>query len=118
MRFLSIDKAGNTETPRRVIVDDAPNTLDTAEPLSEGAHIRKEIDPEGDEDWFSFEADGSSTYRVQLLGLPADYDVELYDRNGKKVEAPYRRGKATEEFAAGRYYVRVVGYEGAWHPGA
>lgn len=120
VRFLSVDKAGNVERVQSEVVDDAPNNLRTAEPLSDGAHIRRKINPQGDQDWFSFEADGSSTYRVQLLGLPADYDIELYDSNGKKIAAPGRRSKATEKIrdklTAGRYYIRVVGHNGAWHP--
>jgi len=120
VRFLSVDKAGNVEKVQSEVVDDAPNNLRTAEPVSGGAHIRRKIDPKGDQDWFSFEADGSSTYRMQLLGLPADYDIELYDSDGKKIAAPGRRSKATEKLreklTAGRYYIRVVGYDGAWHP--
>lgn len=45
VRFLSIDKAGNTESPQQIIVDDAPDTLDTSEPISDGAHIRRKIVP-------------------------------------------------------------------------
>lgn len=120
VRFLSVDKAGNVEKIQREVVDDAPNNLRTAEHVSDGDHLRRTIDPEGDEDWFRFEADGSSTYRAQLLGLPEDYDLELYNGSGEKMEAPYRRGKATEEIRsqlpAGRYYLRVIGFDGAWNP--
>lgn len=51
------------------------------------------------------------------MGLPADYDLELYNGKGEKVVASSRRGKATEEIreklSAGRYYARVVGHKGA-----
>ncbi len=117
--FWSIDRAGNAELVQKVLVDDAPNTLKTAEPIASKARLWRYIDPKGDEDWFSFDADGGSTYRVQLHALPADYDLELYDANGKKLVAPAKRGKRAEEvrdkLTAGRYYVRVVGYGEAWN---
>ncbi len=120
VHYLSVDRAGNVERVQSVVVDDAPNTLKTAAPLKEGDHIRRTIDPQGDEDWFSFDADGVSTYRAQLMGLPADYDLELYDAAGQKLMAPARRGRASEEIRAalpaGRYYLRVSGYAGAWDP--
>lgn len=65
VKFFSVDKTGNTETPKMIIVDDAPDTLDTAEPLSEGAHIRRKIDSQGDEDWFS--AANDTTYFIPLV---------------------------------------------------
>ncbi len=119
VRFSSRDEAGNSEAPQEVLVDDAPSSRRTAEPLSSPKdRIARYVDPQGDEDWYSFGADGTSSYRVQLHGLPADYDLELYDGEGKKVDVPAERGKRSEEvrrkLPAGRYYVRVVGFEDAW----
>lgn len=118
VRFLSVDRAGNTEMIREIVVDDVPNTRETAIPISTGKSLRRLIDPKGDEDWFRFEANGIASFRIQLLKVPADYDLELYDAKGNKLEAPHRRGKAVEEIkrelSKGTYYLRVVGYEGAW----
>ena len=79
---MSVDKAGNIEKVQSEVIDDAPNNLRTAEPLSDGAHVRRTIKQE---------------------------DLSTN-----------RRGKATEKIrkklTSGRYYIRVVGYEGDWHP--
>jgi hypothetical protein len=119
VHYGAVDKAGNAAPLQKLLVDDAPDNLRTAEPITTRDRMKRYIDPRGDEDWFSFEVDGTSTYRVQLLGLPADYDLELYDSEGRKVAAPNRRSTATEKIkeklSAGRYYVRIVGYEGSWH---
>jgi hypothetical protein len=119
VRFMSVDQAGNTEAIKEVRVD-VPDPRQTAEPIVDGDHLRQFIDPQGDEDWFWFDADGRSRYRAELLGLPADYDLELYNEAGQLTMQASRRGKATEkiqgQLAAGRYYLRVVGYKGAWDP--
>lgn len=52
----------------------------TAEPIAPGNNLRRYIEHQGDEGWFSFEADGASTDRLHLHGLPADYDIALYDK--------------------------------------
>lgn len=43
------------------------------------SYLKRYIDPQDDRDWFAFEADGSSTYTVQLHGLPEDYDLGIYE---------------------------------------
>lgn len=118
VRFASVDKAGNFEKGNEVLVDDAPSERKTAEPMTVKDRLVRYVDPEGDEDWFSFDADGSSIYRARLHGLRADYDLELYDADGKKLAAPAQRGKRSEvvrdRLPAGRYFLRVVGRQGAW----
>lgn len=73
---------------------------------------------ERDEDWFSFDQDQGFTIQIQLDGLPADYDLELYTQGGTRVGASGIDGTAAESinYTAGatqRYYIRVFGYQGA-----
>lgn len=104
--------------PEQMLVDDSPSDWKTAEPIASGDKLRRYVEHRGDEDWFSFEADGASTYRLQLHELPADYDLALYDASGNEVASSAKLGKRAEEIrerlSPGRYYVRVVGQEGAW----
>jgi hypothetical protein len=104
----TVDKAGNASPLQKLLVDDAPNSLDTAEPIATKDKIKRYIDPRGDEDWFVFEADGSSRYKVQLNGLPANYDLSIHDEDDKEI------AKVTFNPSAGRYYAKVTGHEGAW----
>jgi lecithin:cholesterol acyltransferase len=121
--FRAMDRSGNMSDETGLVADDAPDTMRFAEALTPKAQLDRFVDPSGDDDRFRFDADGVSTYRAQIVGLPADYDLELYDADGRLVAAPHRRGKESEEIrqrlAAGRYYLRVRGYAGAWdatHP--
>jgi len=116
--FGSVDKADNVEVLRRVLVDDTPSDRKTAEPIAPGDKLRRYVGHRGDEDWFSFEADGASTYRLHLHGLPADYDLTLYDSDGDEIATSSERGKRSEEIregiSPGRYYVKVSGFEDSW----
>lgn len=118
IHYGAVDKTGNAAPLQKLLADDAPDNLRTAEPITTKDRLKRYIDPRGDRDWYVFEADGFSTYAVQLHGLPADYDLGVYDQHGKEVAASSRRDKKTEKVRikplAGRYYVRVVGHEGAW----
>lgn len=118
VRFGSTDKADNVEVQRSVRVDDTPSGRNGAEPISAGDNLRRYIEHDGDEDWFVFEADGTSTYRLHLHGLPTDYDLTLHDGSGNEIASSTERGRRSEEvrqkLTTGRYYVQVSGFEGAW----
>jgi pre-peptidase len=115
--FLSVDRQGNVENPQSIVADDAPGDRALAAPIAVGAKLDRTIWPQGDEDWFRFDADGTSTYRAQLYGLTSDYDLELVDSRGTVLEAPNTRSTASEEvrglLPAGTYYLHVVGVSGA-----
>lgn len=68
----------------------------------------------------SVDVPASRSWRVQLVGLTADYDVRLYDANGRFVGAGTQRGKRSESLEEalepGRYLIRVSGFEGAADP--
>ena len=108
---------GNVEDAQTIVVDDASNYRQLAAPIRDGDMLDRTIWPVGDEDWFTFTANGSSKYRAQIVGLTHDYDLELYDATGNLLQAPHTRSNASEQLRsvlpAGTYYLRVVGYAGA-----
>lgn len=110
--FRAMDDAGNMSAESTFVADDAPNTRAFADELTPFHPILRFIDPRGDVDWFSFQADGTARYRVQLSQLPADYDLQLFDANGALVAARRVRGRGAEEIfrqlPAGTYYVEVA----------
>lgn len=118
VRFASLDKAGNSEAPKEVLVDDAPSTREAAEPIFPGDDLTRYVDPEGDADWYRFDVTGGSGYRVQLHGLPADYDLTVYDEEGREVAAPAERGKRSESVGlspgSGTYFLKVAGFGKEW----
>ena len=110
--FRAMDAAGNMSAESTFVADDAPNTRQFADPLLPFRPILRFLAPRGDVDWFTFHANGTSRYRVQLYRLPADYDLQLFDSNGGLVAAPRVRGRGAEEIfqllPAGTYYVEVT----------
>ncbi|MHB1244482.1 MAG: lipase/acyltransferase domain-containing protein [Gaiellaceae bacterium] len=123
--FFGIDGAGNlgdelVGTIASLVSDDAPDHDWAARPLADGSFVRRLIDSAGDEDWFRFDAPAARSWRVQLVGLTADFDVRLYDGNGRLVGAGTQRGKRSESveesLEPGRYLIRVSGFEGAADP--
>ncbi len=117
--FSAMDAAGNMSTESTFVADDAPNTRQFADTLSPSRPILRFLDPRGDVDWFTFRANGTTRYRVQLYQLPADYDLQLFDSTGRLVAAPRVRGLGPEAIfqllPAGTYYAEV---SGAGTPGA
>lgn len=123
--FFGIDGAGDlgdeqVGTIASLVSDDAPDHDWAAQPLADGSFIRRLIDSAGDEDWFRFDAPAARSWRVQLVGLTADYDVRLYDGNDRLVGAGTQRGKRSESLEQalepGRYLIRVSGFEDAADP--
>jgi hypothetical protein len=110
--FRAMDAAGNVSGESTFVADDAPNTRAFADQLTPFHPILRFIDPRGDVDWFSFQANGAARYRVQLYQLPGDYDLLLFDANGVLVAAPRVRGRGDEEIfrqlPAGTYYVEIT----------
>ncbi len=79
--------------------------------------IKGLINPTGDNDYYKFVINTAGTITVTLSTLPADYDLRLY-RNNSQV-AISQNGSTTSETinytAAGTYYARVYGYNGAFN---
>ena len=110
--FRAMDAAGNMSGESTLVADDAPSTRAFADELTPFHPVRRFIDPIGDVDWFSFQANGTDRYRVQLSQLPRDYDLQLFDANGALVASPRVRGRGAEEIfrqlPAGTYYVEIT----------
>src|SRR5262245_2166332 len=61
---------------------EANDSIGTAQLLGPGAgphQVSGKIDPIGDDDYFAIDVLVGSIITVDLTGLPADYDLELYD---------------------------------------
>ncbi len=76
------------------------------------------ITPGSDNDYYKFVITTGGTATITLTTLPADYDLRLYASNGTSVLAVSQNGGTNSEtisatFAAGTYYLRVYGYNGA-----
>ena len=105
----------------------APNTGDAYEPndamsqayaITSGTTYNGKISTSSDQDWFKFDTNASGTINISLSNLPGDYDLYLYNSAGTQVAYSYNGGTTAESIAynataAGTYYVKVVGYNGA-----
>jgi hypothetical protein len=116
VEFMSVDAAGNAESLESIVADDAPSSRQTAETLSPTTVLARTIWPVGDEDWFTFVADGSSRYQALLTDLLHGCSISLYDSTGQLVQSGSRIDLLTDRvggvLAAGRYYVRITGNPG------
>ncbi|NII29842.1 T9SS type A sorting domain-containing protein [Pseudoflavitalea sp. X16] len=75
------------------------------------------ISPSGDNDYYRFVITTGGTITITLTGLPADYDIRLYNSAQTQVGISQAGGTSSETInytaAAGTYYVRVYGYNNA-----
>ena len=116
--FLSVDKQGNDEEPHAIVADDAPGYRELAAPIAVGdkLKLKRTIFPRGDEDWFRFEANGTSNYRAELEGRDG-YQLELVRADGTVLQSTNRRSKERDDvrgvLSAGTYYLHVLGVGGA-----
>ena len=100
---------------------EANNTSSTAKSISVNTNINALISSASDLDWFRFS--NSSTQRnikIDLTGLPADYDVRLYNPSGTQVGVSQNSGTASESIIynngpIGTYRVQVFGYNGSFN---
>lgn len=105
------------------------STSDTFEPnntakeaygmLEKGKAYDSYISSSTDVDIYKFESPRAGDITVSLDNVPADYDLYLYDGQGQLVERSETDGVKDEQIqyngAAGLYYVKVVGYNGAYN---
>jgi len=110
-----------TATPTPPLLDpyEPNNTYAQAYLLTPGASYGAYIQEPDDADYFALDVPTAQTYILARLGsLPADYDLFLDDASGTRVAASAQRGLGDEAIAhkvnAGRYYLRVVGFDHAW----
>ena len=76
------------------------------------------IAPAGDVDWYRFELTETMRLRVELYDLPADFDLYVFASDERFLYASTWGRLLPEEVVvrvpAGVYYLRLVGYAGAW----
>jgi len=99
--------------------DYEPNDSRTAAyAVTSGTTYNGKISSASDQDWFKFTTNASGTLAITLGSLPADYDLYLYDAAGTELTKSWNGGTTAESInysatAAGTFYVKVVGYNGA-----
>lgn len=96
------------------------NLLSTARPIAAGLPLKGAISSATDEDYYSIDLPTSLTtnIRVILSGLPADFDLALFDAQGKRIvqsQQGYRNNDTLVwNNASGNYYLQVTGYQHAY----
>ncbi|MFN8287942.1 MAG: T9SS type A sorting domain-containing protein [Chitinophagales bacterium] len=98
-------------------------TLATAKAIPLSTIIKGLISSSTDNDYFKFANNASQpNVAVILTGLPADYNIRLYNSAGTQVASSLNTGTADESIvynnaAVDSYYVRVSGNSGAFNTG-
>lgn len=115
--FDAVGITGQTPNPSDEF--EPNNTLNEAYgPLQSGTTYSAQINPANDTDYFYFNAARSGRISVSLTNLPADYDLYLYNAQGRVVARSTNAGNSSESIsynasAAGKFYIAVIGYDGA-----
>ncbi|PSL34940.1 pre-peptidase C-terminal domain-containing protein [Chitinophaga ginsengisoli] len=101
-----------------------PNaTRATAAAISVNTEINSQIASSTDVDWFKFNNSSTQPHiEILLSNLPGDYDLYLYDSTGTLLGSSENGSTSSERIvynngAVGTYYIRVVGYNGAFSTG-
>lgn len=97
-----------------------PNeTIGAAASISANTVVSAAIGSSGDVDYYSFTVGSTSNLNITLGNLPGDYDLYLYNSGGTQIGSSMAGGTSSESIslsnqAAGTYYIRVIGYSGAF----
>jgi len=127
-KYLTFAAANNPKsfTTGGSIDDDATfgsnNTFATAKPIGTNTPVKGTIKTATDVDWFSFSINNSSPNlraRLTLSASLGNYNVEVYDINGRVVRRGLRISNNTEnqivnELTSGTYLVKISGVDGAY----
>ena len=106
-----------------VVGDDTyePNNSTSAAygPITSGTIYNSYIYSGADADFYYFDTTAAGTITVSLTNLPKDYDVYLLNSAGTTVAKSESGSTSNENIsysstAAGKYYVKVMGYSGAF----
>lgn len=96
-----------------------PNeSLSAAAAVSTNTALSAAITTTTDQDWFKVTLASASNFNISLTGLAGDYDLVLYNSAGTQIGISENGGTTSESItttssAAGTYYVKVFGYNGA-----
>jgi hypothetical protein len=97
------------------------NSLNTAKTIVKNANITARISTSTDKDYFKFTTTTADrNIKIDLTGLPADYDVKLYNSSNTQIGISANTSTTNESIiynngAAGTYKVYVYGYNGAFN---
>ncbi len=97
------------------------NTTGTAKTITVNTNITARIGSSTDLDWFRFSnTSAARNIRIDLTGLPADYDVRLYNPSGTQVGISQNGGTTSEVITfnttiTGTWRIQVYGYQGAFN---
>jgi len=97
------------------------NTSSAAKTISANTNITARIGTSTDVDWFRFSNTSSArNIRIDLSGLPADYDVRLYNPSGTQVAISQNSSTTAEAIVyntttTGTWRIQVYGYQGAFN---
>lgn len=97
---------------------EANGTQATAATIPTGTAVSAAISPSGDVDYYKVTTTATSNFSITLTNLPGDYDLYFYNSAGTQIGSSTAGGSSNESItlnnqAAGTYYVRVIGYNGA-----
>lgn len=97
---------------------EANETQATAATIATGAAISAAISTATDIDYYKFTTTGTNNLAISLTNLPADFDLVLYNSAGTQIGSSANGSTTSESIAyanaaAGTYYIKVFGYNGA-----
>lgn len=96
------------------------NTRTTSKTIGTNTPVTGTIGTSTDEDWFNFSVTSASpNVRTQLYGLANNYNIEVYDINGRRIRRGIRAANGTEapvvnDLPAGTYTVRIYSADGSY----
>ena len=97
------------------------NTTGTAKIIAVNSNLTARISSSSDRDWYRFaNTTANRNIRIDLTGLPADYDVRLYNPSGTQIGISQNGGTTNEVIIfnttlVGTYRIQVYGYNGAFN---
>lgn len=95
------------------------NMVSQAYTINKGTVYNAYIGNSTDVDFYKFNQSSIGYINISLTNLPYDYDLYLYNSSGTLVARSYNSGTSPESISyyarkTGTYYVKVVGYNGAY----
>ncbi len=102
------------------VVFGANNTEADAKLIGTNEDFQGIISSDIDEDWFRFLiTSASKNVRVKLTGIPANYNLEMYNGDGRRIRRAFLKGTENEynvinHLVPGTYKIRIYGENGAY----
>jgi hypothetical protein len=98
------------------------NSISESKTLAHNTNQSASLASSSDVDWFSFRTWNFQYFKISLWGLPADYDLYLYDVNGNELASSTNSGTTAEVInynlgpANTNYRIRVISKTGTVVP--